>query len=70
MDMEIRNYPTPIAGCDEQFNHLLEQRDKVLHHLRRLDVLRPEGSVRDDLVEEIDALIRSSTVNKKSATTG
>jgi hypothetical protein len=26
---EIRSYPRPIAGCDAQFNHLLERRDAV-----------------------------------------
>lgn len=26
---EISGYPTPIAGCDAQFNHLLAQRYKV-----------------------------------------
>ena len=24
---QIKNYPTPIAGCDEQFNFLLTERD-------------------------------------------
>jgi hypothetical protein len=26
---EISEYPTPVAGCDAQFNHLLAQRHKV-----------------------------------------
>lgn len=26
---EIRNYPTPIAGCDVQFNHLIEERTRI-----------------------------------------
>lgn len=26
---EISAYPTPIAGCDDQFNKLLEERSKV-----------------------------------------
>ena len=25
---QIKNYPTPIAGCDEQFNYLLEERKR------------------------------------------
>jgi hypothetical protein len=33
---EIRNYPTPIAGCDQQFNHLLEQQARVASELSRL----------------------------------
>ena len=27
---EIKNYPTPIAGCDVYFNWLLEERDRLL----------------------------------------
>lgn len=26
---EITHYPTPIAGCDAQFNHLLAERTRV-----------------------------------------
>jgi hypothetical protein len=31
---EIREYPTPIAGCDAQFNHLLQERASVSEELR------------------------------------
>jgi hypothetical protein len=31
---EIRDYPTPIAACDAQFNHLLEERASVCQELR------------------------------------
>ena len=27
---EISSYPRPIAGCDAQFNYLLERRDELL----------------------------------------
>ena len=33
---EIRNYPTPIAGCDQQFNYLLEQQASVAAELSRI----------------------------------
>jgi len=33
---EIRNYPTPIAACDQQFNYLLEQHARVTAELDRL----------------------------------
>lgn len=33
---EIRNYPTPIAGCDQQFNYLLEQQAAVAAELSRI----------------------------------
>lgn len=36
---EIRNYPTPISGCDAQFNHLIGERQKVLDALGTLDTL-------------------------------
>ncbi|WP_171236882.1 hypothetical protein [Ruegeria sp. HKCCA6837] len=36
---EIADYPTPIAGCDEQFNHLLDQRERVRNALEALDKL-------------------------------
>ena len=26
---QIKSYPTPIAGCDEQFNFLLSERDRL-----------------------------------------
>ncbi len=34
---EIRAYPTPISGCDAQFNHLLEERQRVTSALAQLD---------------------------------
>lgn len=33
---EIRNYPGPIAGCDQQFNHLLERRAMLNREITRL----------------------------------
>ena len=36
IQQEISSYPTPIAGCDEQFNHLLERRSQVRRELGRL----------------------------------
>ncbi len=36
LDVEISNYPTPIAGCDQQFNHLLEERRRVNNALDAL----------------------------------
>ena len=36
IQQEISSYPTPIAGCDEQFNHLLERRSQVRRELGQL----------------------------------
>ena len=38
---QIKNYPTPIAGCDEQFNFLLEELDR----LRNLLATEGNGSI-------------------------
>lgn len=37
LNAEISDYPTPISGCDAQFNHLLEERQKVLFAISSLD---------------------------------
>ena len=37
LDAEIRDYPTPIAGCDAQYNHLLAERRRVRFALGALD---------------------------------
>ena len=29
LDAEIRGYPTPISGCDAQYNHLIGRRNAV-----------------------------------------
>jgi hypothetical protein len=47
---EIRAYPSPIAGCDQQFNWLLEQRNEIAANLRRLEEVcarHPPGEARD-----------------------
>ena len=37
LDDEIRNYPTPISGCDAQYNFLLAERRRVHAALEALD---------------------------------
>lgn len=39
LSLEIRNYPTPIARCDEQLTQLLEERARLR---RELDALEGE----------------------------
>lgn len=34
---EITGYPTPISGCDAQFNHLLEERHRIAQAISQLD---------------------------------
>ena len=33
---QIKTYPTPIAGCDEQFNYLLEERNRLREMIEQL----------------------------------
>ena len=37
LDAEIRAYPTPISGCDAQYNHLLAERRRAHEALQVLD---------------------------------
>lgn len=37
LQAEITGYPTPIAGCDAAFNHLLAERTRVSNALAALD---------------------------------
>ena len=42
VDRQIREYPTPIAGCDAQFNYLLDERRRLAHDLNHLDAIEDE----------------------------
>lgn len=37
VNAEIHAYPTPISGCDAQFNHLLAERSRITAALAGLD---------------------------------
>lgn len=37
LQVEIANYPTPISGCDAQFNHMLAERRKIQSALDALE---------------------------------
>jgi hypothetical protein len=37
LDNEISSYPTPISGCDAQYNHILAERRRVHAALEALD---------------------------------
>ena len=43
LSAEIRNYPTPIARCDEQLPALIEERARLLHELSKLSGCTPLG---------------------------
>ena len=56
----IRNYPPPIPACDQQFNHLLEERHRLGATLRRLDAIKEQIFLPREQLEAIQALIRES----------
>jgi hypothetical protein len=49
LNVEIASYPTPIPRCDAQFNHLYEQRSRLMRDLHGLDALGVETTSRRDL---------------------
>ena len=51
---EAAVYPTPIPRCDQQFNHLIEQRERISRELDRIDSIA-------DNAAELEAFIGSST---------
>lgn len=57
---EIQNYPTPIAGCDQQFNHLLERREDIVRELNGMREAPWSTLDREEAVRSLDAFIRSS----------
>jgi hypothetical protein len=42
---EIRNYPTPIAGCDQKFNYLLEKRGQLIGEAGRINAAIASGDM-------------------------
>ena len=60
---EIGSYPTPIAGCDQQFNYLLEEQRRILRELARLEEVAKASLTAGDPQGLIDEFIRSSGYN-------
>jgi hypothetical protein len=62
LNEEVRNYPTPIARCDDQLTGLLEQRATAAAQLQRLGSLGDQDLARVDGIalagELIDVLLR------------
>ena len=56
---ELRDYPRPIAGCDQQFNHLLATRDAMARDMGRIRDLAASTSPTLELRRQIDDYIRS-----------
>lgn len=56
----ICTYPTPIAGCDQQFNYLLEQRTQIQREWKRLLTAEKEGQRAANPHAVLDEFMRSS----------
>lgn len=52
---EMRNYPSPIPGCDQQFNWLLDQHHRVRRQLQELDALCSSAAGVEDLAAKLRA---------------
>ncbi len=57
---ELRHYPQPIAGCDQQFTYLSEQRDEIVRELERLDAVRESCNSQAESLKIIAEFIASS----------
>jgi hypothetical protein len=57
---QIGRYPTPIAGCDQQFNYLLEQRTGLSAECRRVNKAENLSLSAEDPVKVLDDFISSS----------
>ncbi len=57
---QIGHYPSPIAGCDQQFNHLLEQQRQIVRELARLNEAENESLTAADPIKVIADFVRSS----------
>ena len=42
LSAEIRNYPTPIARCDEQLTALIDERSRLMNELKKPGGCPPE----------------------------
>ena len=61
INAEIGHYPAPIAGCDQQFNHLLAQRAALKEELARLATLEENALTAGDAAGLLAEFIRTST---------
>jgi len=59
VNQEVRNYPQPIAHCDDQLNKLLEQRARLSGQLDRITALADGDLPRAARVALIEALVTS-----------
>lgn len=61
---EIGKYPTPIPACDQDFNHMLAERERISDELIRMEEVEKRSLAADDPFSLIDEFIRSSSYLK------
>lgn len=64
LNQEVRNYPTPIARCDDQLTDLLERRARAVNDVRRMDALAGQTLSRRDYVALIREFIDSPSYSR------
>ena len=57
---EMVQYPTPIPACDQDFNHLLAEREQLNEELARFEQFATRSIAAADPFATIDRFIRSS----------
>jgi len=57
---EIGQYPTPIPACDQDYNHMLAERERLNEELARLEEAERRSATAADPRAAIDEFIRSS----------
>lgn len=56
---ELKNYPSPIARCDEHFTHLMEKRASVFQTLSQLEALCEGNASDSDCLAWLEAFVAS-----------
>jgi hypothetical protein len=57
---DLKNYPSPIAACDQQFNHLLDAQADIARELNRLRTDWDENLSLGEAINAIDTFVGSS----------
>jgi len=58
---ELGSYPSPIAACDQQFTHLLDEQRRILGELARLNEAAASSLTAEDPARQLDDFIQSSS---------
>jgi hypothetical protein len=58
---EIKCYPPPITACDEQFDHLLAEQQRIACELDRMHAVSQASLTNREPARLIEEFVRSST---------